>query len=80
MLEYEYQVGWSAEDQFFVGRVGEFPSLSWLDASAYGALSGIKALTQFVVQDILDEGLIPPKPGNHLQRVMEMESDTPGTT
>ena len=44
MSGYTYSVEWSEEDQEFVGRCTEFPSLSHLSPSVFGALEGIKML------------------------------------
>ena len=41
---YTYQVAWSEEDQEYVGRCVEFPSLSWLDTDPNEALSGIRRI------------------------------------
>lgn len=48
---YTYRITWSAEDEAYVATVAEFPSLSWLDVDRTGALHGVEAL----LQDVLDE-------------------------
>ena len=49
---FNYQVAWSKEDQEFVGLCDQFPSLSWLDLSAFAALEGIQALVDEVLNDM----------------------------
>jgi hypothetical protein len=49
---YTYRVVWSKEDGEYVGLCAEFPSLSWLDESMNGALSGIVTLVKDVVADM----------------------------
>ncbi len=41
-----YRVTWSEEDQEYVGMCAEFPSLSWLEETQEGALSGIRSLVR----------------------------------
>ena len=47
-----YRVIWSQEDREFVGLCDQFPSLSWLDLSAFAALEGIQALVDEVLNDM----------------------------
>ena len=47
----QYRVEWSSEDNEFVGRVAEFPSLSWLAPSKNEALRGIIDLVQYITAD-----------------------------
>jgi predicted RNase H-like HicB family nuclease len=53
---YAYAVAWSEEDGEYVGRCGEFPSLSWLDKTPETALAGIRALVADVVADLQASG------------------------
>lgn len=59
---YAYRVVWSKEDGEYVGLCAEFPSLSWLDESMNGALSGIVALVKDVVADMVANGETLPEP------------------
>lgn len=59
---YTYRVIWSAEDGEFVGLCAEFPSLSHLDDTQLGALSGIADLVADIVTDMLASGEAPPAP------------------
>ena len=49
--DHTFSVSWSDEDQEYVGRCAQFPSLSWLAPSQKDALAGIRSL----VQDCLDD-------------------------
>lgn len=49
--DHAFAVSWSDEDQEYVGRCAQFPSLSWLAPSQKDALAGIRRL----VQDCLDD-------------------------
>lgn len=42
--DYRYTVHWSEDDQEWVGRCDDFPSLSWLSPDRDEALAGIRAL------------------------------------
>jgi predicted HicB family RNase H-like nuclease len=57
---YSYRVGWSPEDDAYVGTVIEFPSLSWVDADRTTAFAGIQRLVADVVADMVAEGETPP--------------------
>ena len=59
---YTYRIEWSPEDEEWVGLCVEFPSLSWLDSTAAGAVGGIIALVADVVKDMQVEGEQPPRP------------------
>ena len=50
--KYTYRVLWSEEDQEYVGRCLEFPSLSHLDPEQGEALNGIVKLVADVLQDL----------------------------
>lgn len=47
--QYTYTVEWSDDDNEWVGRCTELPSLSWLDADKAKALAGITRLVKDVV-------------------------------
>ncbi|GEO80718.1 type II toxin-antitoxin system HicB family antitoxin [Pararhodospirillum oryzae] len=49
---YTYRVGWSAEDEEFVGTCVEFPSLSWLDENEDEAFRGIRKLVRETVAEM----------------------------
>lgn len=57
---YSYRVGWSPEDDAYVGTVVEFPSLSWLDADRASAFGGIQSLVEDVVAEMVEAGEQPP--------------------
>lgn len=59
---YTYRVAWSAEDGEFVATVAEFPSLSWLAPSQFGALEGLETLLADVIVDMLEQGEDVPEP------------------
>jgi hypothetical protein len=45
---YTFRVEWSGQDNKWVGRCAEFPSLAWLDPDKSEALSGITRLVREV--------------------------------
>lgn len=57
---YSYRVFWSPEDGEFVGVCSEFPSLSHLAPGPEEALSGIRELVAFVLEDLRREGRAAP--------------------
>ena len=59
---YTYRVTWSPDDGEYVGLCAEFPSLSWLAATAEEAFSGIRAVVQEVLADMHANGETPPAP------------------
>ncbi len=48
---YTYRVTWSEEDSEYVGLCAELPSLSWLEKTPEGALTGIRLLARETVAD-----------------------------
>jgi predicted HicB family RNase H-like nuclease len=50
--QYLYSVGWSDDDEAFVARVAEFPSLAAHGNSQDGALEEIKKVVKIVVADL----------------------------
>lgn len=59
---YHYRVMWSVDDHEYVGLCAEFPSLSWLSASAVAALQGIQQLIVDCVNDLQDQREPVPRP------------------
>ncbi|WP_176041445.1 type II toxin-antitoxin system HicB family antitoxin [Burkholderia stabilis] len=59
---FTYRVTWSPEDGEHVGLCAEFPSLSWLDETPEGALTGIRRLVADVVRDMAANGEKVPEP------------------
>jgi predicted HicB family RNase H-like nuclease len=59
---YTYRAEWSPEDGEYVGLVAEFPSLSWLAASAADAIAGIAQLVDDTIADMAETGETPPVP------------------
>lgn len=59
---YTYRVTWSVEDEEFVATCLEFPSLSWLEGSQVGAMSGLERLIAETIEDMLAEGEDIPRP------------------
>ena len=59
---YTYRVTWSPDDGEYAGLCAEFPSLSWLAATAEEAFSGIRALVHEVLSDMHANAETPPAP------------------
>jgi predicted HicB family RNase H-like nuclease len=59
---YSFKTDWSQEDQEFVGKCAEFPSLSHLDGDRVLAFNGIVELVQKIVADMEADGETPPVP------------------
>lgn len=59
---YTYRVEWSAEDDAYIARCLEFPSLGAHGASAQEALSAIETVVAESVRWMVDEGEKPPEP------------------
>ena len=51
---YNYRVRWSCSDNDYIATCDEFPSLSWLEHTADGAIIGIRKLVREVVADMED--------------------------
>ncbi len=49
---YTYRVTWSVEDNEYIAKCLEFPSLSWLAADQETALAGIRQVVADVVADM----------------------------
>ena len=59
---YAYRVIWSEENQEHVGLCTELPSLSWLEASAEEAFTGIRNLVKEAIADMEANGEDTPEP------------------
>ena len=59
---YTYRVTWSPDDREYAGLCVEFPSLSWLAATADEAFSGIRKLVHEILVDMQANGEDPPRP------------------
>ena len=59
---YTYRVTWSPDDGEYIGLCAEFPSLSWLAATAEEAFSGIRGLVHDVLSDMHANAEAPSAP------------------
>lgn len=60
--QYLYSVGWSEEDDVFIARVAEFPSLATHGDTQDEALGEIKKLVKFVLSDLKKNNEPIPEP------------------
>ena len=60
--QYLYSVGWSEADDSFVARVAEFPSLAAHGDTQEEALSEIKGVVGFVLNDLKESDEPIPEP------------------
>ena len=60
--QYLYSVGWSEEDNAFIARVSEFPSLAAHGDSQEDALREIKDVVRFVLSDLKENKEPIPEP------------------
>lgn len=60
--KYTYTVMWSPDDNDYVGKCSEFPSLSHLAMSPQEALAGIIALVRDVLEDLRENKEQAPIP------------------
>ena len=60
--DYCYRVFYSPEDEEYVGKVAEFPSLSVLEETQVDALKGIVEAVRFVLCDMKESGEAMPAP------------------
>jgi predicted RNase H-like HicB family nuclease len=63
---YTYTVTFSPEDNEFVGRCVEFPSLSHLDPDAELAIAGIRNLVESCLLDMEENGETAPASSRHI--------------
>ena len=61
---YIYSVVWSEEDDAFIGRVLEFPSLAAHGSTQAKALGEIRSVVQHACEDLQDSGEAVPEPLN----------------
>ncbi len=59
---YSYNVAWSQEDEVYIGRVAEWPSLVAHADSKEGALAEIANVVAFAIEDCEEKGDSYPKP------------------
>ena len=50
--EYSYTVAWSDEDDAFIARITEFPSLAAHGKSQENALRELRGVVEFVLEDL----------------------------
>ena len=60
--QYLYSVGWSDEDEAFVAKVAEFPSLAAHGETQEEALDEIKSVVGFVINDLTESKEPIPEP------------------
>ena len=60
--QYLYTVGWSEEDNAFVARIAEFPSLAAHGATQEEALREIRDVVNFVLNDLKEADEPIPEP------------------
>jgi predicted HicB family RNase H-like nuclease len=60
--EYYYSLGWSPEDEAFIGRVAEFPSLAAHGATLEEAVREIRQVVEGVLEDLQESGEPAPEP------------------
>jgi len=62
--DYVYSVVWSEEDEAFIGRVLEFPSLAAHGSTQAKALNEIRSVVEHTFEDLLESGEEVPEPLN----------------
>lgn len=60
--QYRYIIGWSEDDQDYLGKVAEFPSLSAFADSLGDALKEITVVVEMVLEDLQLSGESIPQP------------------
>lgn len=60
--DYQYTVGWSEEDQVYIGRVAEFSSLTGHGDTLEEALREISLAVEGSLEDLAESGEPTPKP------------------
>lgn len=60
--EYSYSVAWSDEDDAFIGRVVEFPSLAAHSSTQEKALREIRTVVELVLEDLAADNEPIPEP------------------
>lgn len=62
VTDYQYQVGWSEDDQVYVARVTEFPSLGAHGSTLEKALKEIQVVVKETLKWMAEEGEDIPEP------------------
>lgn len=92
--DYSYTVVWSDEDDAFIGRVTEFPSLAAHGKSQEKALRELRGVVEFVLNDLAESRESIPEPlsrrnysgklnlrmSKELHRRLALESTTQGVS
>lgn len=92
--QYSYNVAWSDEDEAFIGRVVEFPSLAAHGNTQEKALGEIRTVVQYVLEDLAADHEPIPEPlgkrrysgklnlrmSKELHRRLALESSTQGVS
>ena len=60
--QYLYAIGWSEQDEAFVARVAEFPSLAAHGETQEEAMREIKDVVEFVLNDLKESNEWIPEP------------------
>ena len=60
--KYTYSVTWSVDDDVFVARVAEFPSLAAHGDTHDGALTELRSVVADVVEDLVENDELVPEP------------------
>ena len=92
--EYLFSVVWSDDDEVFVGRVVEFPSLAAHGNTMEEALKEIREVVGYVLEDLVESGEVAPVPlskrefsgklnlrmSKHLHRQLTAEAEREGVS
>ncbi len=92
--EYQYSVAWSEEDEAYIGRAAEFPSLAAHGDSLNEALAEIHTVVAGTLEDLADSGEAAPTPfskrkysgrlnvrmAEHLHRQLAIEAEQEGVS
>ncbi len=92
--DYTYSVVWSQEDDAFIGRVVEFPSLAAHGDTPENALREIRAVVKYALEDLTECGERFPEPlskrsysgrlnlrlPKHLHRQLAFEAEQEGVS
>ena len=62
VFQYTYEAMWSEEDQAFIARVREFPSLEAHGESRGGSIRALKSVIATVLKDLVESGEDVPAP------------------
>ncbi len=92
--DYSYAVAWSDEDNAFIARVTEFPSLAAHGKSQEKALREVRGVVEYILQDLTESREPIPEPlgrriysgklnlrmSKELHRRLALESTTQGVS